>query len=772
MRPVPIVGIGLVSPVGLRPAEHAFFVRAETGAAAPGEIADAAGERIDVAYCPWIPAGVPLAERLVALAGQALDDALASWRVAGAGAPPQLLVCTAAPREGLSDEDRLVVERALAARVASGEAVRRTGAAGFFLALAEAEALLAREPERAVVVVAVDSLASVEALAAFRAVAESPWDAHLPRPSEAAAVVVLASPQEAARRGVRPFAELRFASVASGASNDDNDAVIDGGAMSSLLERVAPLGPLGAVFGPHEVAGVRQREWALATARCVRAIAPEAALLCLESDAGWLGAAAGAAHLVFGLAVARSDALPEGLGPSAAAPIGAWAISADGTRGLCVVTLLEAAPGDPALVGPEPAPRRATRDRPVPLLPVERRDAMDRRDAAAQIEAFHGDVVAGCLERLGMLLRHRRAFALAERPEIDARLLAQLDAIAEASARPGGIALQAEEDGEDDPWMLAAGALALAACEGPTFAEELIALLASQEGGEDVLAPVADALVIAPYREPADVFSRLTVHASPFARAIGVEVASRLGLLVPVALSRALDDTEPQVLAAALRALARGPRDDTAIPRARALLRASEPALVWEAARLLSLWGLSDVYEDIRQGGGLARALGPRALDILVLRGSPADLAAAQAIVRRAPPDEDLLDAVARLGSPGSWAWLLHYLDDPELDEAAAAALVTLFGPAVPEDDRLDAARWRDALPRLGLDVGGRYRGGQLWSLRAVASECASEGLSAAAIALRLDELGAHMGVPVVVNLAAFGAGPRAALAALPAAIR
>ncbi|EYF05998.1 hypothetical protein [Chondromyces apiculatus] len=766
MIALPIVGFGLVSPLGLRPSEHALFARAEVGAAAPGGFADAAGERIDAACCPWIPAGAPLAERLLDLAGRALDDALAPWRAAGKGAPPQLVVCTAAPREGLAEEDRLAVERALAARAASDKALRRTGTASFFLALAEAEALLAREPDRPVAVVAVDSLASSEALAAYLAIAESPWDANLPRPSEAAAAIVLASPEEAARRGVRPIAELRFAAVAAGAANDDNDAIIDGVAMTSLLTAAAPLGPLAAVFGPHEIAGVRQREWDLATARVARVLEPEAVLLCLESDAGWIGAAGGAAHLAFGLAVARSDTFPEEFRPSVASPLGAWAISADGTRGLCVAALLASPPGEVARFGPEHDPRRATHGRPAPLRPV------DRGDPAAPIEAFYSDILAGCLERLGMFLRHRREFPLAERPEIEARLLAQLDAIAEAGARPGALALQAEEDGEDDPWMVAAGALALAACEGPAFADELLDLLAAHEGGEDTLATVAEALVIAPHRAPVAVFSRLTGHASPFARAAGVEAASRLGLLAPEVLSRALGDTEPRVLAAALRALARGPRDDAAIPRARALLRASDPAPAWEAARLLSLWGLPDAYDDVRQGGPLARAFGPRALEILVLRGSPADLAAAQAIVRRAPPTEDLLDAVARLGSPGSWAWLVHHLDDPELDDAAAAALVTLFGPAVPEDDLLKASAWRDALPRLGVDLGGRYRSGQPWSLHAVAAECASEDLSAAAVVLRLDEFTAHTGRPHTVELAAFGAEPRAALAALTAAVR
>ncbi len=76
MTPLAVVGTGLVTPLARTPAEHAFFVRAEVGPAAPGAFVDEEGESIPVAYCAWLGAHLPVAERLRALGTHALRDAL------------------------------------------------------------------------------------------------------------------------------------------------------------------------------------------------------------------------------------------------------------------------------------------------------------------------------------------------------------------------------------------------------------------------------------------------------------------------------------------------------------------------------------------------------------------------------------------------------------------------------------------------------------------------------------------------------------------------
>jgi hypothetical protein len=122
-------------------------------------------------------------------------------------------------------------------------------------------------------------------------------------------------------------------------------------------------------------------------------------------------------------------------------------------------------------------------------------------------------------------------------------------------------------------------------------------------------------------------------------------------------------------------------------------------------------------------------------------------------LVRRLPATPQLLDAVARLGHPGTWAFLVHYLGDPVLADDAVLALSTTFGDAVDERDRHDAERWEQAIARLRLDAGARVRRGKPWSPAVVADECADARLSARAVEKRLDELRARQRVTVPAPL-------------------
>jgi hypothetical protein len=344
MTPIAVVGMGMISPLGRSPAEHAFFLRAEVGPAASGAFLDDQGETIPVAYCPWLGARQPPSERLLALGGAALESALEPWRrhldaISSKRwpAPVALFVCTAAPRTGLDDADRKAAEEALSSSVEGQRCTQLTGEAGFFQGLAEASALLERRAARAVAIVAVDSLISPAAIAEHRQRATTPWESNLPRPAEAAAAVLLMLPDDAKQQSLGMLAIVHQSATMRGEANDDNDAVVDGAAMTALLGSIRGLGqPIGASFGQHGKGGLRRREWEIAAARCVERFEPTCPFLCVEREIGCFGAAAGAANFVYGIAVHRHRTWPDA--PRAEDPFVAWAISRDGIRGLCTAT--------------------------------------------------------------------------------------------------------------------------------------------------------------------------------------------------------------------------------------------------------------------------------------------------------------------------------------------------------------------------------------------------------------------------------------------------
>lgn len=336
-----VVGTGMVSPLGLSPEQHAFFVRAEVGPAAPGAFLDAEGETISVAYCPWLGAKMPVAPRLCALGTRALGAALGPLlrSTVASGAPPTvaLFAVTAAPRDGLVVEDRGALEQALGSALRS-PCHRLTGEAGFFQGLAEARAVLAAGAASAVAIVAVDSLVSLARIASFQRASMSPWDPRLPRPAEGAAAVVVTTPAEARRLGLEVIATIRSSAVALGSGTDDDDAPVDGAAMGILLGGAQPSAraKIGASFGQHGLGSLRNQEWEMAAARNAGSFEDACPMISVEHEIGYLGAAAGAMGFVHGATVIRQDAWPSGSREIGA--FVAWAISADGTRGLCTAT--------------------------------------------------------------------------------------------------------------------------------------------------------------------------------------------------------------------------------------------------------------------------------------------------------------------------------------------------------------------------------------------------------------------------------------------------
>jgi hypothetical protein len=322
-----IVGVGLMSPRGLDASEHAFAIRADVRVPVPPAFLHG-DEKMRVAYCPWLGARMPLEERIASLAARAAGEALL-----GLDAPRlEAIACVSAPRPDLpSAASERAVARALEERGARPSFV--TGPAAFFQALSAAEARLA-QGAAAVLLLAVDSFVSVESLSEIVRRPPSPWAKLPPRPSEAAAAIVVMDERKARARGGGALATIEHASVRMGEAHDGNDVPADGAAMTALIQGTSGA-RIAAVYGQQGVDSLRAAEWQLASVRARERFVATHASVTFEAHAGAVGAAAGAAGLALGVAAARHRALarkedPEGL-------VLAWAISGDGLRGLAAV---------------------------------------------------------------------------------------------------------------------------------------------------------------------------------------------------------------------------------------------------------------------------------------------------------------------------------------------------------------------------------------------------------------------------------------------------
>lgn len=380
------------------------------------------------------------------------------------------------------------------------------------------------------------------------------------------------------------------------------------------------------------------------------------------------------------------------------------------------------------------------------------------RASASPVSTHYAEVIDECLECLAMLARHRDERPLRGRPEIEARMLAQVDAIVEAGATVGDVAEYWSQEVEDDPWAAWATTFTLGCLDGR---ESLVALRDLCEGLSGELRPavtlVAEALLAAPHPGRAALGRDLRRSSAPLARAIGIELLSRLGELGPEVAMAALEDARVAVQVAGIRAVARKEATDAVLSRLVSWLNGTDPDVACEAARALTLFGRDDALADLRRGGQLVRVLDEDALELLVLRGSLDDIAIMQRLVNDMPMSAELLSAVARFGHPAVWAYLIHALTKAEFVDAAHDALVTLFGPAVVGTHTTDPTAWREALAAADLQRGVRLRRGQPWSPEVVLAECASGGLSRREVELRSDELRARTGTWPGVDLAMWG---------------
>ena len=368
-----IAGAGLVTPLGLGAIEHAFYIRAAVAAPAPAGFETGDGERIDALHCGFLGATSPLPERLARLSELAAHQALAPWEAAGGAgglalafvAPSRPVGTPAIARpspvawespSAISDELSAQARERIARRTKASLVQTWTGAAGAFAAIAQARMWLDAGQAAAVLVIAADSYAGAEALEGFLERRDSPFCPRTPPAAEGAAALLLTSRERARALGL-DGAEVLASATARGEGNDDDDAILDGRALTGLIEAL-PGGRIDLVSGQELTDDLRTRDWFLAYARTGHRFADPAALVSLEEEIGCMGAAAGVAALAYGAALLRHRSFP---GLAGDATLLAWAISRDGTRGVAIARGATAAVpaathGVPAMSTVEPPP--------------------------------------------------------------------------------------------------------------------------------------------------------------------------------------------------------------------------------------------------------------------------------------------------------------------------------------------------------------------------------------------------------------------------------
>jgi len=324
-----IVGMGMVSPAGMTPRDHVFFIRAGVVPPTPSPFVAASGEPIEVRYCPWIGARASVESRLARMTQIAIFEAMSGWEASD----PKIavLLCMARPRPGLQTE-HAAISSAVAKQAHATDVVQCWGDAGAFAALRKAEELLSdRNGPLGVLIVAADTLISTEAIAQRVLHPPSPWNEPARPASEAAAAVLVTSSAGVTR--TRPVGFVHGAAIAAGTSNDDNDDVVDGTAMTTAVHSIPGVAGIARALGQERLDALRWREWNIAAARLASRFTSDVSFETLEREVGRLGAASGLMSLAYGFAVAQHAAIPIA---AREAPFLAWAISPDGTRGVAL----------------------------------------------------------------------------------------------------------------------------------------------------------------------------------------------------------------------------------------------------------------------------------------------------------------------------------------------------------------------------------------------------------------------------------------------------
>ena len=393
--------------------------------------------------------------------------------------------------------------------------------------------------------------------------------------------------------------------------------------------------------------------------------------------------------------------------------------------------------------------------------------AADDRGEPIPVDEFHARIVGHCADALSMHARHRAASSLSGVGETEAQIRRQRDA-ALALDDNGTLHVAAwweQSVDSADPWKAWATLFLLGSTAGPGQMDEIVhALERIPEDDEERWAHAAEALALASVPNAVELGHELIASPSATARAVGLDVLSRLGLLSLDTMKEQLRASAPAVAASAARSVARAGVADGLVAELLACHRSHGAAAAWEAARALTLAGVPQPYLEIQGGGPLASTLGVRGVEILIMAGEAVDIGVFETLISGAAMTPQLLSAVARFGNVTVWSFLAHHLADPDLAGAAVDALRTLFGDLVPDAEATSFPAWKREIAEANLNPLHRYRRGMPWRPTIVLEELARGGLSRVEAERRVDELAARTGVRASVDLGAWEPEMRVAL--------
>jgi len=385
-----------------------------------------------------------------------------------------------------------------------------------------------------------------------------------------------------------------------------------------------------------------------------------------------------------------------------------------------------------------------------------------------EIEGFHARVVDHCADTIARFAQQRAAFSLATAPETEIRIGHQRDAILSLQGN-GGSHISAwwqRSVDSGDPWKVWAvifvlGELGDVASRGRIRG----ALELLPDDDEDRWAVAAEALGLVSLPDPVALGHDLWSSPSAVSQAVGLDLLARLGALTIDLLRDGINHPEPAVMASAARATVRTGAVRELAPELTDCLDVPSRAVAWEAARALTIAGLSAAYFYLREDRKLASTLGPLGIEILTMAGDDLDIGRCETLIAETPVTAPVLSAVGRFGNVTAWSFLLHYLADPALVEATVYALRTLFGDLVPGADVTSFPAWKEAIAEADFNPVLRYRRGKPWSPSTVLAECASGTLSRGEVERRLDELASRLGAGPSVDLALWGPDAKRQLA-------
>ncbi len=393
-------------------------------------------------------------------------------------------------------------------------------------------------------------------------------------------------------------------------------------------------------------------------------------------------------------------------------------------------------------------------------------------DRASGISAprWQQHVRTGLLERALSLGADHREGPHSNRPEVGRRLLAHLDALAEAGLSFAGLQAFSEEAELDNPgalWMLTL----LFGCLDLGDADEAFtswiasldeALFLTYRG----VIEIAEALVLQPNPRIRAAAASWLSGPSAVLAAIALETMSFEQLYEDAVFRQGRRDN-PLIVAAMERLLTRSP-EEAQRPRSRptSWIELRAPALAYEVARARILARDLDPLLRLRQRDPLALgALGPYAIDVIALAGDGSDRELARELSLGFSTTPGLLDAMGRAGLPSLFPRLLAALEDDDFEDEAHAALGTALGPQIARPSR---EAWEQVIAALpGAADPTRLRGGKPHTRTTVLEEMRRPDLSARDLRARADELFVRSGKPFQVVWDALGVSLAGALSEL-----